>query len=198
MIFRKISGFARLILIRVYCKIRVNKFRLLSSCRVSGSPKCIQPVLMIGAGKIEISDDVKIGFFPSPYFFSTYAHIEARGEKSIISIGCGTFLNNNFCAIAEHSSISIGRDCLVGFNVEITDSNFHGVEVESRRRSRPEWALPVVIGNNVFIGSNVKILKGVKVGDGSVIANGSIVTREIPPNSVFGGNPAKLIKVLES
>ncbi|QJX03226.1 acyltransferase [Alcanivorax sp. IO_7] len=123
--------------------------------------------------------------------------MEARRKSSSVSIGSGTFINNNFCAIAEHSSITIGKNCLIGFNVEITDSSFHGIEVVDRQVSRPEWAAPVVIGDNVFIGSNVKVLKGVKVGDGSVVANGAVVTKEIPPNCVFGGNPAKLIKMLE-
>ncbi len=52
---------------------------------------------------------------------------------------------------------------------------------------------PIEVGNNVFIGCNVTILPNVKIGDNVIIAAGSIVTKDIPSNSVVGGNPAKKI-----
>jgi len=83
----------------------------------------------------------------------------------------------------------------VGTNVEIIDSDFHGIKTIDRGLSKPEWAKPVSIANSVFIGSNVKILKGVSIGAGAVIANGSVVSTDVPPNSIFGGNPARFIKM---
>lgn len=53
---------------------------------------------------------------------------------------------------------------------------------------------PVKIGRNVWIGSNSTILPGVTVGDNAVIGAGSVVTKDIPENTVFAGNPAKFIK----
>ncbi len=52
---------------------------------------------------------------------------------------------------------------------------------------------PIKIGNNVFIGCNVTILPNVKIGNNVIIAAGSIVTKDVPDNSVVGGNPAKII-----
>lgn len=52
---------------------------------------------------------------------------------------------------------------------------------------------PIKVGNNVFIGCNVTILPNVKIGDNVIVAAGSIVTKDIPDNSVVGGNPAKVI-----
>lgn len=52
---------------------------------------------------------------------------------------------------------------------------------------------PIKVGNNVFIGCNVTILPNVKIGNDVIIAAGSIVTKDVPDNSVVGGNPAKII-----
>lgn len=50
------------------------------------------------------------------------------------------------------------------------------------------------IGNNVWIGRNAIILQGIEIGDGSIVAAGSVVTKSVPPFSIVGGNPARIIK----
>ena len=55
-------------------------------------------------------------------------------------------------------------------------------------------ASPVVIDDDVWIGFNCTILKGVKIGKGSVIAACSVVTKDVPPNVIVAGNPAKIVK----
>jgi maltose O-acetyltransferase len=55
----------------------------------------------------------------------------------------------------------------------------------------------VVIGNNVWIGGRVTILKGVTIGDNAVVGAGSVVTREVPPNAIVAGNPARVIRIRE-
>jgi len=185
------------LLARVMQTPRVIIYSLLSNNQFQGRPLCYQPIQAIGTGTVKFEADVKIGFSPSPLFFSTYAYIEARQSTAAVTIGRGTWINNNFSAIAEHTSITIGQNCLIGTCVEILDSDFHGIKVGERLFSRPEWAKPVFIGDNVFIGSNVKIMKGVTIGNGSVIANGSIVTKDVPPGVIVGGNPARVLKVIE-
>ena len=56
----------------------------------------------------------------------------------------------------------------------------------------------VVIGNNVWIGAGVSIMPGVHVGDNAVIAGGAVVTKDVPVNTVVGGNPAKVIRQLDA
>ncbi len=177
--------------------IRIYWYSCLRDALVEGKPVLRQPALLKGFGKITFNGQVIIGFFPSPSFLSTYAHLEARKVGSRIAVGNGTFINNNFCAISEHSEIEIGENCRIGCNVEIYDSDFHGVESNMRNLSLKEWSRPVKIGNNVFIGSNVKILKGVLIGDGAVIALGSVVTSNVSSYSIVGGNPAVFIRNLE-
>ena len=53
----------------------------------------------------------------------------------------------------------------------------------------------VIVGNDVWIGNGVTILSGVEIGHGAVIAAGSVVTRSIPPYSIAGGVPAKVIRL---
>ena len=175
---------------------RILLYRFLSTGAVIGSPTLYQPLQTMGLGAIEFSGVVKLGVFPSPYFFSTYTYIEARNLSSKISIGNGTWINNNFSAIAEHTSITIGRRVLIGTSVEIFDSDFHGLGINDRGSPKPDWAKPVVIEDDVFLGSNTRVTKGVTIGKGSVIANSSVVVKDIPPGVIAGGNPARVIKSL--
>lgn len=147
---------------------------------------------------LQFEKNVKIGCFPSPYYLNTCAYMEARYAESRIQIGEGTWISNGFVAIAEHTMISIGRRALIGTNVEILDTDGHGLDLAHRHHSLPENAKPVYIEDDVFIGSNAKIMKGVRVGTGSIVANGSIVVGDVPPNTIVGGNPAKVIRYLEA
>jgi acetyltransferase-like isoleucine patch superfamily enzyme len=176
---------------------RILFYRLLSDNRANGHVLAVQALQLTGLGAIEFKNNVRIGFFPSPQFFSTYAYIEARYPGSKISIGDNTKINNNFRAIAEFKTIEIGRNCLIGANVEILDSDFHGLKVSERNISLPESAASVLIGNDVFIGNNAVILKGVTVGDGAVISNSSLVVSDVPAHTIVGGVPAKVIRAIE-
>lgn len=196
----KIYGVRRafvLVLIRQYLNIKkLIYFYLLSDNKPDCHLKSIfQPTQFIGRGEISIDQTSTIGVWPSPQLMSGYAYLEAREKDSKITIGERTFINNSANIIADKTTICIGNNCLIGQNVNIFDSDFHGLELENRINGIYE-CLPVHIGDNVFIGANVTILKGVTVGEGSVIASGSIVIKDIEPFSVFAGIPAKKIRSL--
>jgi carbonic anhydrase/acetyltransferase-like protein (isoleucine patch superfamily) len=153
-----------------------------------------QPILLCGKGEITL-DSCHLGCWPSPYFWSTYAHIEARYVGSSVSIGKNTFVNNNAVFIADKTSISIGENVLIGPNFFVTDSDFHGLQPKNRTNGQYKCH-PVIICDGVFVGANVTILKGVTVGVNSIISAGSVVYNNVPDNVIFGGVPAKLIKKL--
>lgn len=176
---------------------RILLYRFLSTGRIQGRPILNQPLQTMGLGVIEFFGRVELGVFPSPFFFSTYTYIEVRNINAKISIGDGTLINNNFTAIAEHSSITIGKRVLIGAGVEIFDSDFHGLSISDRGLSQPAWAKPVVIEDDVFLGSNVRVLKGVSIGKNSVIANSSVVVKSIPSGVIAGGNPARVIRTID-
>lgn len=169
-------------------------YKALSNNICVGEPVVVQPFQAVGSGKVIFHANVKIGFFPSPFFFTTYGFINARNFEATIEIGEDTWINNNVTIISESAGISIGARCLIGYSVEIIDSDFHAISLKDRCVGTPHKSKKVTIGNDVFIGSNVKILKGVNIGDAAVIANGSIVTKDVPASTVYAGNPAKFIK----
>ncbi len=81
------------------------------------------------------------------------------------------------------SSVEIGEDCFIAHGVMFTNDKF--------TENRDEWIeRKTVVGNNVRIGSNATILP-VKIGDGAVIGAGAVVTKDVLPNQIVKGNPAK-------
>jgi acetyltransferase-like isoleucine patch superfamily enzyme len=107
-----------------------------------------------------------------------------------ISIGRNVFVNQN-CTFYDLGGLDIADDVLVGPNVSIITS---GHPVEPSRRRTCVIAKPIVIERNVWIAAGATIIGGVRVGENSVVAAGSVVTENVPPNTLVGGNPARVIR----
>jgi maltose O-acetyltransferase len=108
-----------------------------------------------------------------------------------ISIGAGTFINYGLVAL-DVAPIRIGKDVQIGPNVQLLTPT-HPIDPEVRR-CKLEAAQPISIEDNVWLGGGVVVLPGVTIGENSVIGAGSVVTRDIPPNAVAVGNPARIIR----
>ena len=92
--------------------------------------------------------------------------------------------------------VSIGRFTMLAPRVHILGGD-HIYDDPSRPiifAGRPKTP-PTKIGEDAWIGSNVLIMAGVTIGDGAIVAAGSIVTKDIPAYSIYGGNPAKFIRM---
>ena len=174
-------------------RLRVILYDKLSNNMPLYKGVCSQPSLFLGNGKIEIGSNTTFGYYPSPLFYTSYCHVEARNTDASIIIGNNNYFNNNFCIISDHGKIIIGDNCLIGTNVTIINSDFHSIRITDRHTSNYSCK-DVVIGNNVFIGCNVTILKGVTVGDNAMIANGAVVTEDVKENTIVRGNPAVFYK----
>lgn len=112
-----------------------------------------------------------------------------------VSIGARTFVNVNLTAL-DVATITIGEDCQIGPNVQLLTPT-HPIDPVPRRQ-KLEAAEPIVIGDNVWLGGGVIVCPGVTIGDNAVIGAGAVVTRDIPPNVVAVGNPARVIRRIET
>lgn len=105
--------------------------------------------------------------------------------------GPNSYTSGNNLIICK-DQVVIGARTQIAWGVTISDHDFHKTyDLEGNQQLE---TAPVKIGNDVWIGANATILKGVTVGDRAVIASGAIVTRDVPSESLVGGNPAKIIK----
>lgn len=111
-----------------------------------------------------------------------------------ISVGTGTFINFGLTAL-DVAPINIGNDVQVGPNVQLLTPT-HPVD-SALRKAKWEAAKPITIGDNVWIGGGAIILAGVSIGENSVIGAGAVVTKDVPPNVVAVGNPARVIKQID-
>jgi acetyltransferase-like isoleucine patch superfamily enzyme len=117
-----------------------------------------------------------------------------------------TFGDNSGCSFAvlsSKSSIRIGQNTKIGGNVRIYDHDYHALDHLARRDPQQDIiqckSVPIVIGDDVLVGANAIILKGVTIGDRSVIGAGAVVSlKDIPADSLVAGNPARVIRKLES
>lgn len=184
------------ILVKSICRLKVFYWKWILSDNtpsLKGS-KVLQPTQFIGKGVINITS-AKIGIWNSPGVLTNISYLEARNIGASINIGYKTYINNNAVIIADRTDITIGERCMIGPNFYAVDSDFHGMSVKNRSNGHYD-CLPVKIGNDVFIGEGVKVLKGVSIGDGAVIGSGSVVVKDVEPNTINAGVPAKFIKKL--
>ncbi len=112
----------------------------------------------------------------------------AGGDE--IRVGKNVFVNQN-CTFYDLGGLDIADDVMIGPNVSIITAS-HPLE-PSRRRS-VTIGKPILIEKNVWIAAGATIIGGVTVGENSVIAAGSVVTKDVPPNTLVGGNPARVIR----
>jgi acetyltransferase-like isoleucine patch superfamily enzyme len=105
-------------------------------------------------------------------------------------IGRNVFVNQN-CTFYDLGGLDIADDVMIGPNVSLITS---GHPVEPFQRPAFTIAKPIVIERNVWIAAGATIIGGVTVGENSVVAAGAVVTRDVPPNTLVGGNPAKVIR----
>lgn len=121
------------------------------------------------------------------YFRAYSASYIAVADNAELNIGSG-FINCNtklYC----FNKITIGDNVKISEDIIIRDSDNHEILYDGYLKSAP-----ITIGDNVWIGMRATILKGVNIGEGAIIAAGAVVVKDVPPHTLVGGVPAKIIK----
>jgi acetyltransferase-like isoleucine patch superfamily enzyme len=112
----------------------------------------------------------------------------AGGDE--IRVGHNVFVNQN-CTFYDLGGIDIADDVMIGPNVNIITA---GHPLDPLQRRTATIGKPIVIERNVWIAAGATIVGGVTVGENAVVAAGSVVTRDVPQNTLVGGNPARIIR----
>lgn len=157
-----------------------------------------------GGGRLEIGFRWPGNFFePTTFVVDEGGRCTVKGNFKIagggsVVVGPAGHLDlkggigiNNRGTLACFERITIGIDAHIGPEVLIRDSDSHTTG-EGRTPTQP-----IMIGDRVWIGARAIILKGVTIGEGAVIAAGSIVTKDVEPNTLVAGNPARFIRAAD-
>lgn len=141
-------------------------------------------------------------------------HFVLETEEASIHVGDRTFIGGGQFVSAK--KITIGSDVLISWGCTFIDTNAHPLNWEDRQNDVAQWkkgiednklgtyknwakviSKEIKINDKCWIGFNCIILKGVEIGEGAIIGAGSVVTENVPPFTVYAGNPAKLVKQLK-
>src|SRR5215831_3093031 len=168
--------------------------------------RCLQPVLRMVQLVVGVLPRMTFGWLrPRLYRLAgarigqraaIYGVIEMEGQGRItenltVGVNClfttPLYLNLN-------APITIGNEVVIGHHVMIiTDDHEIG---PPWRRCGDRVARPVVIEDGVWIAARATLLPGVTIGRGSVVAAGALVNRDVPPNTLVGGVPARVLRTL--
>jgi acetyltransferase-like isoleucine patch superfamily enzyme len=163
-----------------YGKQRARADWYLRKCKAVGAQATMLGRPTVDASDMEVGDHFKI--------WSTHKRTLVTGWGKL-RIGDRVFLNNGvFLACCKE--ITIGDDVAIANEDYITDSDSHGVE------GRPVREEAVHIGNGAWIGARAIILPGVTIGNRALVAAGAVVTKDVPDDTLVGGNPARIIRPL--
>lgn len=148
---------------------------------------------------VKMGKDVKIFDFVNLYGCSI-----DDGSKvgTFVEIQKGATIGKN-CKISSHTficeGVHIGDGVFVGHNVTfINDRNPRSVNPDGLMQTEADWTLEeTFIEDHVSIGSSSTIMCGIRIGKNAMVGAGAVVTKDVPPNAIVAGVPAKIIRYID-
>lgn len=108
-------------------------------------------------------------------------------NPSNMSVGENSYINGGVFSIGNDSKISIGNDCLISYNVHLRTTSHNYEDKNALIRMQGKYEKNIVVEDDVWIGYGAQILPGVTLHKGCVVGAGAVVTKDVPPNEVWGG-----------
>lgn len=132
-----------------------------------------------GPGRIVLGDDLII---------ADRTDIYTHARDALVTIGDRSYLNGTRFGCAR--AITVGPGAILA-DARFFDTDMHPLGRDRHSKAAPIGTAPVVLGSNVWVGAGAFVLKGITIGDHSVVAAASVVTKDVPPDTIVGGNPAR-------
>jgi acetyltransferase-like isoleucine patch superfamily enzyme len=153
---------------------------------------------------VQIAPNVKLGRNVRLFGFANLYGCELGDDVKVgpfVEIQKGVKIGNR-CKISSHSFLCEGvvleDDVFIGHNVTFTNDRFpRATNGNGQLQTEADWdCLPTLVKRGASIGSGVTLLCGITIGENALIGAGSVITRDVPPDTVVAGNPAKAIRSL--
>lgn len=185
---KQIAKWAVVRLLTVYV---TTKYKLLHGDRVQFGPgfQANRKLVIRGPGCVVFGANV-----------NAWAHEERNviitfDRHATIRIGSNVRLNG--VGLMAKRGITIGDQCILGSTL-LVDTDFHSIRRDrATNPAAPVASAPIVVEDNVWLAGQTVVLKGVHIGRNSVVGFRAVVTRDVPPDVVVAGNPAKVVRQLD-
>ena len=153
----------------------------------------------------KIAPDVKLGKDVKIYDFVNLYGCEIGHNTKI-----GTFVEiqkgakiGKYCKISSHTficeGVTIEDNVFIGHNVTFINDAFPRATAENgRMQTEADWeCVPTLVKRGASIGSSATLLCGITVGENAIVGAGSVITKDVPPNTIVAGNPARVLRKIE-
>jgi acetyltransferase-like isoleucine patch superfamily enzyme len=115
----------------------------------------------------------------------------SMGGNGIFTMGDGSYLGDRAHVLCN-KQVTIGRNCAISWEVLIMD--YPGYKTGYDNEEPILRSAPIIIEDDVWIGCRSIVIKGVRIGEGAIVSAGSMVVKDVPPHTLVGGNPARILR----
>jgi acetyltransferase-like isoleucine patch superfamily enzyme len=186
-----LKAVAKWVIVRVLTAYVVAKYRLLRGDRVVFGPGFQANCKLVIKG-------------PGRVIFGANVNAWAHEERNVlitydrdVTIRVGSNVRLNGVGLMAKRGITIGDNCILGSTL-LVDTDFHSVRRDRAANPHaPVLSAPIVVEDNVWLAGQTVVLKGVTIGANSVVGFRAVVTRDVPPDVIVAGNPARVVRTLE-
>lgn len=186
-----LKAVAKWAIVRLLTAYVVAKYRLLRGDRVVFGPsfQANRKLVIKGPGRVIFGANVNAWAHEERNVIITY--------DRDVTIRVGSNVRLNGVGLMAKRGITIGDNCILGSTL-LVDTDFHSVRHDRATNPHaPILSAPIVVEDNVWLAGQTVVLKGVTIGANSVVGFRAVVTRDVPPDVIVAGNPARVVRTLE-